>query len=383
MFVPDSFAVNDGRQHRYNMTFLAAVALGGDGPTFKTRISPWAQATDEVYIIPSSDSATRTYILWDPIQLRAVITSIGIEGTTQVPAIIAGWEARYARGEDISPYETAARSVYDTLRFQTAGDPLLTRCIGHSFGGAMCYWLDLLLAEYRAADCVSTVWTYGAPRPTIRGRAPRQRATEYVRVFLRDDPVPRLPPTTDEIDDVWVITGVPTARAWQRWYQPIGGYQLNPEGSFFPSTHPRERIQGEFIWSLAGWVSGSSAFGAATHPLSVYNSAVQLMDTVETATEGSEGGGGDYSLPPPPVLRTAEIEASRDTALAELAVRTDYNRGDAARGVITGIPIVQGTRFRGIMVGGKPWVYYGDKPVLICRTKRTRRALVRRLNATL
>lgn len=240
--------------------------------------------------------------------------------------------------------------------------------------------MPFLLEQNLSNNRIIQVYTYGAPKPVRAGRETIKPGVLYRRVFQNLDPVPSLPITSTDFSSLWAYVGVPTARSWSRWHQPITGLNTGGVTTLTPSNNPTLPATPTLYYlSLLNWVVGGDAFGADAHSLASYTQAVASLQPAERPTSSPHTSNLPTPLPP----ATRQMTLARAEEIASIAAGVNANPADAAQGIITQVERKPGVRYRGAKIQGEQWVLYGDQPISPTRTLRTRRALVRYLNRQL
>lgn len=386
--------------HAECLQILTQAAAAGDLNNLIQRLPNIFEATDTVKVTVGPLLATPTmYAIANPTKKQLLTVCLGIGNSTQAQACIDGWETPFNPGQrtdtvlgSLQPFEAAARQLFGAFGPPGSFTPLReARHIGHSFGGATSEWIADIFKPWFGFGCRPIVVTYGAPKCGISGpdHVPQRDLAQVIRVFDLMDPVPLLPVRFAAGDLAFISVGSVLARKWAKWYQPNSGWTRNPgAGSLGPYYEPFYRPWASLAFSgLADWLLGTNCLGNQNHTIAHY---VQYLGGISwpggitpppSDQDGSSGGGGDYTAVDPP-LPMAVREATRLHNIAvEIqgqAVAADP-RGIAAA-IAAQVAIVPATRYRGVIRQGTPWVFYGNIPIVPVRTKRLRRAMVRRLN---
>lgn len=360
------------------MDLLNAVSPSTSAPQAKTALAQYSDPDDQVIYFPSGPANTKTFLVVNLAKRQLTVISLGIDGTTQIPALLASWTGTTTPDQAGNVFNAAALLFVASVPTSLVGSWLSVVLVGHSYGGAQMHWMAKLLRGTTDINGGTLfVYTYGAPKEEVRGGQFGSSGIYYRRMFTSQDPVPKLPPGPGDMGSVWVLVGVPTARKWERWFHWWQGYFINSDGSMGLSDNSATLQNQAFVLTLASWISGGTAFGSPDHSLLSYTQFALAIPNALIArrlTSGTTSGG---SWEPTPVR---VLQGLRAEQVATIALNADANRADTAAGIQSGIQIVPGTRYRGERIQGEQWVLYGDQLVIPVRTLRARRALVRYLN---
>lgn len=380
----------DRRVHIQSLNLIYA-AIAGQGGQILSQIIPPAiqnladlfENSDVFVFTPQTSVCPATMIVYNTVKSQLLIAVAGMQGLALVPAALGGWGTgvSYNNRAATAPWiGAAATQIMASLRLYTnVADWSNVYLCGHSYGGAVCYQLRRT-PQVANASGYAVSYTYGSPKPHVIGES-RPNATFFSRrLFAQDDPVPNLPPSSEEIGSLWTMVGPPTARQWSRCDQTEFGVCVKPDGSTNVQMRGAVTSPGVFYLSLASWASGQYAFGADAHTLGFYRDTVGRMAQPLSQSSAPTLSPTRGSPTQPTVSQLSRLQ---DQELAVVAAQAEGAPQATAVGIQTGVVLVQGTRYRGIRVQGRPWVYYGDTPIIPTRTIRQRRALVRYLNNNL
>jgi hypothetical protein len=370
----------DGALHQQNLLLLSYLAASPDEATLRFYLRNIMEPLDSLVFIAPTGTSTKTFIVMNFSTNQLTIVVGGMDNTfAQAANCLLSW-GDTSTSNPFNTFEAAASNIVANVRPTPKGTFDNVRIIGHSYGGAVGAHLQRLLFAFLSQTGAKQLYTYGAPKPANQVVSAATVLFDVRRCFQNNDPVPSLPLTPEEVSSLWVYVGVPTARAWARWTQGVTGLVFDGFGHLVQSSNPTFPASPTvFYLSLLSWVTGIDAFANVGHSLSSYVAAAAILPTVVVFS-------------PQPVTQrvrrqpdetVAVVTRQRNEELAIVATNTSSNPADAAVGIQSGIVLVPGVRYRGIVVGGVNWVYYGDTPVIPTRTRRTRRALVRYLNRSL
>jgi len=363
------------------MALLNALAMASTTGQLIVALAPYLVAGDSVLLLSPTMVMTKTAIIQNDTLKQLTIIMLGLDaGFSQAANCLLSWQNTSGQSTAYNSYAQGAVTVNSNVSIIPAGGYTSCRLIGHSYGGAMAMQLTNLLAPILSSGGTFEVYTYGAPKPDRFAAGWDGGGFAVRRCFQNNDPVPSLPLGPNEVGSLWVYVGVPTARAWSRWSQGITGLVFDGTGGIVQSTNPTVSATPTLTYlSLLSWITGINCFAAVSHSLASYTQAASIVVNAPVFTQQPETG--RVRRQPDPTV--AQITRQRDEELAVVAINVSANPRDTAVGIQSGIVQVPGVRYRGVRVGGVPWVYYGDTPVVPTRTVRSRRALVRYLNRSL
>jgi hypothetical protein len=369
---------SDGNLHRQNTALLVALATTNTAASFQFAISSLLQGGDVVQWRAGTATSTAFAIITNANAGQLIIIIGGMSDLTlQAPSIIASWSDRRPPQFAQNVFANQAAAIGLLTDDGSTVPYTMVRIIGHSWGGAVAMWIPNFLTRGSLAVATNEIYTYGAPKPSSRAQAFSSQGYTVRRVFIDTDPVPGLPPSSTEFGQLWQWLGVPTARQWNTWFQPVTGLTYNGNGILTSARVPLvASTPSSFFTSVLSWITGTNAFGAADHSINSYQSQAQLLN----ALEAPQPQPAPQRQPAPRPITGFQLQLEQAEALADAAANIDGNRQAAAVGIQAGVALEPGVRFRGIRIGGVQWVYYGDTPIATTRTLRTRRALVRYLN---
>jgi hypothetical protein len=376
LLLPENSPV-DGALHQQNLLLLSYLAASPDESTLRFYLRNILEASDSLVFMAPTGTTTKTVIVMNFTTNQLTIVIGGMDSTyTQAANCLLSW-GDTSRSSPFNTFEAAAANITANVRPTPKGTFDDVRIIGHSYGGAVGAHLQRFLFAFLSQTGAKQLYTYGAPKPANQVVGAATVAFDVRRCFNNNDPVPSLPLSPDDVSSLWIYVGVPTARAWARWTQGVTGLVFDGLGHLVQSSNPTFPASPTvFYLSLLSWVTGIDAFANVGHSLASYTAAAATLPTVVV-----------YSPQPvtqrvrrSPDQTVAAVTRQRDEELAIVATNVSSNPADIAPGIQSGIVQVPGVRYRGIVVGGVNWVYYGDTPVVPTRTRRSRRALVRYLN---
>lgn len=386
--------------HAECLQILTQAAAAGDLNNLMQRLPNIFESTDTVKVTVGPLLAYPVmYAICNPTKKQMLTVCLGIGNATQAQSCIDGWETPFNPGQrtdtvlgSLQPYEAAARTLYETFGPPDSFTPLReARHIGHSFGGATSEWIADIFQNWYGFGCRPEVITYGAPKSGVSqpDHVPKRLLAQVVRVFDLADPVPLLPVHFTAGDLAFISVGSIVARKWAKWFQPNSGWtRPRGAGSLGPYLNPFYPAWGGLLGrSLVTWLLGVDCVGNLNHTIEHY---VQYLGGLSwpggvepppSQWEGSSGGGGDYTAVDPPLPMSVR-EAGRIQRIAveiqAQAIAADPNGNALA--IANQVAVQPATRYRGVIRQGTPWVFYGNVPIVPVRTKRLRRAMVRRLN---
>lgn len=381
MILPQERAPTDGPLH-YQMVNLLQFAQQSNTLLQLQSYAPQIfNGTEFGQLIPSGPLLPRTWIVWDATTKSLLIMMQGMINNDKVGACLAGWnDPLYAGNGYLYPYSEAARQIIALMPAFTGLQPWNeVRIIGHSYGGAVAPWVaDTMLGIGNQTQL--KIYTYGAPKPSLRAAfsATTTRATR--RVFNALDPVPLLPLSYDELGQLWTITGVPLARRWSRWGQSESGLADVSSGNLTPLNNPIFQPVAGPIFTLVTWMIGTQAFGADRHSLGSYITLMNAIGAPEVTTTLPETMRVHNHRTAPTAVQLQEEEAMNLGAVGQVVAA---NQRDAMIGIQAGVPQVAGEIFHGRVVNGQQAIIYDGDVVTYVKTRRARRALVRKLNRNL
>jgi Lipase (class 3) len=369
----------DGDLHRANTLYLYAASQSSTLAAFAAAAGLELQGGELYILIPTGPVNPRTTIVMNIPQREILIVMEGMIGFDKVQACLTGWgNPNFSTGPFIYPYGEAAANIYAAILGYTPTQPWLrVTIIGFSYGGAVAHHLATMMTSITAVTDLK-IYSYGAPKPCISRYTTSRINQATRRVFLTNDPVPLLPPSYENFGPLWILTGVPLAREWSKWIQVVIGFTNSGVVEFGYASEPTFRFGPSALVTLAGWAAGTNAFGNFNHSIAIYQAAMNLMLTVFPTTSAPQ------TLETPRVRRTAreaDIEAARDLAIQEMAGLAEQNPQETALGIVQAVTPVPGERYYGRKINGEQAVLYGSQIVQYVRTRRLRRALVRKLNA--
>jgi hypothetical protein len=372
----------DGEVHRRNVGFLGAASVATDLPTFIALCGYQSQfdGAEQYFFFPGGPVNPRATMIGDDRTKELLIVLNGMENGDKVQACLNGWSNPVYGGPLVLyPYETAAIAITGGRPSPGIGSRWETlRVVGHSYGGACASYVANLISDV-SETCDIKVYTYGAPKSNVGQRRPERITSNTRRVFIHTDPVPQLPITHTDLAALWVLVGTSTARAWSEWRHEVTGLSLpNPSSTaLVPTAFSSGEVNGPLgVFSLATWLTGTTAFGADAHSLRSYQTFVNLIAATSRTTAPAT------QVDRTPVDRPSRhrLETEQAVALAETHQAIAANPQAAAIGIQSGVPIVPGVRYRGLRIRGVHTILYGDTVVESVGTLRVRRAVVRQLN---
>jgi hypothetical protein len=381
MNFPDERSPIDGDFHRRALLVLAACSQANTlvGLTFR---APSIFDGSEYYYYFSGGPVLprRTYIFSSAKNFLLVVLN-GMENWDKVQACLTGWANPGSRLSGIYPFGSAGFNIWTELKnlpdFNNNTDVVV---LGHSYGGAVAPWAADWIGQSVGVNNLM-VYTYGAPKTNYNSRSGFLSSIPYRRVWHINDPVPGLPPTSEDLEKLWLLIGIPTARSWSRWLHPTSGYRMSQLNVLEPGTRPYIPLTWPGVWlSTIDLLKSSTMFGNSNHDLASYQYAMQTIPAAVQITR-EPAPQREPALPPVPPVRV--LEERRDVALIMAAAEVAADPQAAAIGVQAGIPLIPGVRYRGGYAQGHPAVYYDGQVVLVVKTRRLRRAIVRQLNRSL
>jgi hypothetical protein len=371
----------DGSLHQENLTLLNLLAAASNQTVLIALLGARLVTGDNLLLLVSSGSSTKAFIVMNPTLKQLTVVIGGMDSFfSQASLVLQSWADTDTPGTGQFCYQNAANFIASQVSITAPGGYQSLRIIGHSYGGATAPWLPSFLQSNLASGALIQVYTYGAPKPWPSAADVTVPGTFNRRVFQNLDPVPSLPVSPSDVGSLWAYVGVPLARKWGKWSHNYSGLTFDGTGGMRVADNAA--IAGSptlFFTSLVSWLTSINCFAADAHSLASYTNAVNIVRPAPRPTSAPQTE--RVRRAPDPTV--AEVTRQRDEELAVIAMNTATNPRDAATGIQSGIPLVPGVRYRGIVVGGVNWVYYGDTPVIPTRTRRTRRALVRYLNRSL
>lgn len=369
----------DSLVHAQNISLITGANTANNTTDWQLYCNTWAQPQDLYQWIAPTENNPAIGIMYNNAIGQLLVVAGGMDSAwSQAPAILRSWGDRSPLSTVWNVFAYAAAVIQRTVGFIPPNYLTLARFVGHSMGGAVVSYLPAIYRPCLTSSADAKVYTYGAPKPWPVNQYPGIGGYDWRRAFLNSDPVPALPPGSGEFGALWTYVGVPAARQYNRWEQACQGLTFDGNGNLVQSARPlASATPTTLTLSLLAWLTGLQAFGSASHPLSQYSTACNALTLLPVAS--SRGGLNERPTTPIPVT-TTQLEIQEGEQLAILANNIAANPTGAANGIQSGVPLVNGVRFRGISVGGRQWVYYGDAPVVPTATLRTRRAIVRQLN---
>jgi hypothetical protein len=371
----------DGRVHQQNVALLQAALIGVNLPSFSAQYPGTFEPSDQYALTPGGSLLPRMTVIQSGTSSELLIVLNGMQAYDKVAAVVTGWsDPSFNNDGSIYPYETAAILLARVLPNNGPGFRWgNVTIIGHSYGGAVAMHLAELVPGV-GENTDLKIYTYGAPKHTVRANHGGQFVTDTRRVFLATDPVPCMPLGPSDASNIWALFGVPTARSWARWRHNSSGLIFGTGYvTLQPAPNPPYQDSWSLYFSLAGWVTGTNCFGNAKHTLSEYYAAMVSVPLVTVATQSPE----TVSANNPIAVHSAVYAQNREAAEVQIGNTVAANPSAAVIGILSGTPQIPGQRFYGRRVGTEQRIYYDGEIVSFARTLRQRRSLVRALNASI
>lgn len=380
LYVPETSPV-DGRVHRQNVAILSACSQVTTKAALVAALPAIIQSDDLYFFFVGGPLLPRrTYIYSSNSNFLLVVLN-GMEGGDKVAACLSGWDANQAPNSTVNPYGSAGAQVVTEILGQNIFSSVYqVVVIGHSYGGAVAPYVGAGLAQEVTFDNVH-VYSYGAPKTNSQTASGVSLRLHVRRVYRDDDPVPSLPPSDNDLNQLWTLIGLPTARRWSRWRHQGSGYSLSVGGFLDPAVRPYTPITWPGLWnSLTSLLQSGLMFGNNNHSLAAYTYAI---GTTPNVTIPSDQPAPVPLAPPPPEPPVRVLEQRRDEAFIQQANIAAADPQAAAQALQVGIPLVPGVRYKGGYAQGHPAIYYDGQLVLVVKTRRQRRAIVRYMNRSL
>lgn len=244
--------------------------------------------------------------------------------------------------------------------------------VGYSFGGAVAGALGYYY-KTRSPDNIYQVLTLGSPQWYRQGAIGIFPAMPYLNLFLPTDPIPYLPPTAAQAPGFYVGYSAYQARMVESWTVPGSRYQINAAAQVERQNQPTGDT-GNYGLSLLGWATGLLAAPVEGHEIQSYVSYLARVVAVD------HGLGIPLPVPrlPAPALLPPLPMAEQPAVMQPLPTPT------VPLPTPTTPTTVRAPVARSRYVArkdGTPWgVWYKDAPVFSKMTKRSARALARKLN---
>lgn len=371
-------APTDGPLHRQNIAILQGCLVSTTIQQLASQC-PGIFVVSDVYFAQQSFPLTPLFtVVVDQNSLTLLIVLNGMVNFDKIPACINGWaNPNFNSDGSIYPYQTAANLIATGIPGLPAGRSWNeVRIIGHSYGGAVAMWLMAIVPSVGLRTLMRT-YTYGAPKPSQGFSWHPDYLRNTRRVFNSNDPVPNLPLSYDDMSNLWVLTGVPTARQWTRWTQPCSGLTQIGTPGLVPAQAPTFGSLPGLIFTLTGWLSGIGAFGNDSHSLNSYAAYVAGIPFAIAPSPAPATVPTPRHTPEPTAV---QLRQAQSTAIAAVTQTVSASPNDTVVGIQSGVAIVAGERFYGRKIGRQHVIYYAGEVITYTRTEREQRAMVRRLN---
>lgn len=347
--------------------------------TMPAAIPPEFSQPTSVRIIAINDVCPQVVILFS--SWGAAIFIGGTQGTRHVAQLIAGWSDTES-GPDAAygacpAYALAARSIFSSDAFVgVLGQPNVA-LVGHSYGGAVCYALTLLVANSGVRPY--GVWTYGAPRPGNETLQTLIRQFQSVRWFADDDPVRWIPPHSDEASIVSAFGNTPLAIGMNEQTQMPIGYEIDSNGITMSAVGDPGPLHAVSL-SIAGWVTGVRGFANVNHAVTEYRRRFQAALPIKP-----DGPARPLFQPAADVgtIRPREIASDEAASVPAIEMQLADPTSEISQEVLIQPTPQQAVRYHRKRQGPIWVVRYGDATVDIGPGKRTAGRKARALNRVL
>lgn len=260
-------------------------------------------------------------------------------------------------------------SILHTNALDVGSDWVL---VGHSFGGTIAtYMLQSRITEGNGATTWAT--TFGSPKYGNTTQAQGLTNANLARWFGSDDPVPLVPPTTQDSIAVAVVFSLRELTRFGNFVQPAGGLQITPAGEITSAIVPASASMST-VMSLTGWLLAIDGSSASGHHIAAYQARLALWITNHPTVNNPPAQGGG-------VLRVTNdnrrvVNAAEQRAFQQLQ---DLAERQNAQPVL--IPPAQLFRVR--RDGRTYIVTFGDTVVSVSPHKSGAHQLARTWNAAL
>lgn len=367
----------DGVIHGDNLALLNAASVATSMASLLAAEPIFFETGDQYILIPPSPNNSRTTILYNVAKAQLLVISQGMIAYGNVAAILTSWSQTVSPQQSANCYQAAAQIILAAVPTGVVTSWQSITLIGHSFGGATVHWLAKLMRAMITPPNYLYYYTYGSPKAEVRGGNFGYASLQPRELYQIGDPVPALPPGPEDLDNVWLLCGVPLARKWATWFHLFSQLLLEQTGEVTPFAGRVRHSDPGLIFTLSSWLSGATCFGSDNHSLASYTQYVSLIGPALVATP----------LPatvldrsPPPATASHTLTAIRDTAVHTGSVTVEANMPAVVAAIQESVPTVPEARFYGRQHGRVHAIYYQGELITYARTERAQRAIVRRLN---
>jgi pimeloyl-ACP methyl ester carboxylesterase len=273
------------------------------------------------------------------------------------------------------------RGIYSTSNpvFQGNADAILARIdangfaapqqaliVGHSWGGAACFYLEKLLRA-RQPGLPTRIIAFGGPKPGGIDIDRDSSPDTTVRWMNVNDPVPGLPyPASALLNWTSIKRNILLAR-FNRMTQPRGGRNIDDLGNITPGVQPPQ-LTNQQILDFGAWVWAYSQSRVGPHSIAEYRRRLELYVFNHPTPADDSVAGGDWGVEENVPL----LEAQRQQAAA---VQNVFNREVGRAEADIRIP---GPTLFTAHKNGRVWsVRFGGQLIAYGPTKRRARSMVR------
>jgi len=305
-------------------------------------------------------------------------TIVWIDGATrlaQMQGLIEGYTGNLQAGssDPTNTYlDAAAAALLNKLAASGISTTQVWTIAGYSLGGAIAPLLRVNQAIKPWYEASVEVISFGAPRSG--GESTQRFITancNLTRWMTAADPVPLVPPRTDDIPFLPGIIGIRPALRWSNFVHCRGGREVDNWGHITERILPSAASL-DVAMSLATWLFTYISAAENDHSLQVYRERLLLANNSSTVALHSTGAAAEprQNLPRPQM-----IAAERATEQRLVAIERQQNE------VPLDIPKVD--RLSVTNVGRMFYLLFRNEVICASKSKRKLRAIKNEMNKAL
>jgi hypothetical protein len=246
--------------------------------------------------------------------------------------------------------------------------------VGHSYGGACCQALAMLLFQSRSS--LRGVWSYGSPRP---GTSVMQRIMSSIpnyRWYNDDDPVRWIPPHSDEASILDTFSTASLVAGCNQQVQTATGFKLDRLGDSVADPGDPTVLH-QVALSVLNWVTDTHGFRSVNHGAAEYRRRFQLSLPIKPNGPAIPRAQVEEV---PGTIRPREIAAQQEEAMPVIEAQLRVSDSPLNQEIRSVPRKVDSTRYKRRKLGGIWVVVHGAEVVDVGPKKRRAGQLARRYN---